>query len=512
MNAKLATKLNLLNYIKSFSMPDYPDLGILSNTFLYDIFIGSCKNLDNYTLLYGDIDGLRNLNNEIGYKNADLAIEELLKTILDYLPKNITSAKLGGDEFCFIVPNMSTEDTRKITKKIHEALAKNEKVKGLDITFGACDSSNFNNIHDMYTYVENKVNMKKHGLLNINENVKNVNEFNQKLDKFIDSTITTYIKNFRFSQNRIFNNDDLKILSYPVINSVSNLLNTDNIVIKNDCDDFLHENKIDSDIASKIYDLVSKPNINFEELDSLSIKDLKNIKDILSTDSVTGAHNNVYRDHFILPRLEEEGDPFKVILAESLGIKILNSVSSHSSTDLKIKSTFENLIKNLNEIIPEGCNIRTFPIHSGGGTFEIIVKNDYKDILNADKINQIFNKMNLNPDNIRLFGSVKNCQNPLDYDRIYSDLNCICEMEKSKIKNSTDYFLSPNALKLLDVSLASAVKYFKTQSKHLGIYNEKSKLDFSKKIVNSLIDNFNQLNIDNEKMKKMNIDDNEYVK
>lgn len=34
MNAKLATKLNLLNYIKSFSMPDYPDLGILSNTFL----------------------------------------------------------------------------------------------------------------------------------------------------------------------------------------------------------------------------------------------------------------------------------------------------------------------------------------------------------------------------------------------------------------------------------------------------------------------------------------------
>ena len=37
MNAKLATKLNLLNYIKSFSMPDYPDLGILSNTFLYDI-------------------------------------------------------------------------------------------------------------------------------------------------------------------------------------------------------------------------------------------------------------------------------------------------------------------------------------------------------------------------------------------------------------------------------------------------------------------------------------------
>lgn len=34
MSTKLATKLNLLNYIKSFSMSNYPDLGILSNTFL----------------------------------------------------------------------------------------------------------------------------------------------------------------------------------------------------------------------------------------------------------------------------------------------------------------------------------------------------------------------------------------------------------------------------------------------------------------------------------------------
>jgi hypothetical protein len=65
MNAKLATKLNLLNYIRNFSMPDYPDLGILSNTFFYDLFLSSCKNVDNYALLYGDIDGLRKLNDKI---------------------------------------------------------------------------------------------------------------------------------------------------------------------------------------------------------------------------------------------------------------------------------------------------------------------------------------------------------------------------------------------------------------------------------------------------------------
>ena len=93
--------------------------------------------------------------------------------------------------------------------------------------------------------------------------------------------------------------------------------------------------------------------IDYDELDSISISDFQNIRNILSTDSITGVHNNVYRDHYILPRFAEEEAPFKVILSESLGIKILNSISSHSSTDLKIKSTFDSLINNLNEVIPK---------------------------------------------------------------------------------------------------------------------------------------------------------------
>lgn len=95
-----------------------------------------------------------------------------------------------------------------------------------------------------------------------------------------------------------------------------------------------------------------------------------------------------------------------------------------------------------------------------------------------------------------MFGAIENCPSTLDYDHIYSDLNRICETKKSEIKDNKDYFLSPDALKLLDVSLSSAVNYFKVQASHLGIYNENSKIEFSKKIINSLIDNFNQLNLE----------------
>ena len=62
MNTKLSMKINLLNYIKSFSMPDYPDLKILSKTFFTDLFLNLYKSDKQYSLLYGDIDGLRKLN------------------------------------------------------------------------------------------------------------------------------------------------------------------------------------------------------------------------------------------------------------------------------------------------------------------------------------------------------------------------------------------------------------------------------------------------------------------
>ena len=509
MNAKLATKLNLLNYIKSFSMPDFPDLKILSKTFFNDLFLKLYKNDNQYTLLYGDIDGLKKLNDDIGFDKADLAIEKLLKTILNYLPQNVISSRVGGDEFCFIVPDLSADETRKLTKQIHQSLVSNKSVKGLDITFGACDSTEFDNINDMYTFVENKVNLKKHSHLKFNEPVKDINDYNEKLDELIDSTLKEYLKNFRFSSNRYFEPEDLKTLSYPIINTITNLLknssidnenNTNTTDIQSELDNNISQ--IDYDFTKKIYNLIMSDKIDYNELDSISIKDLKNTRNHLSTDSITGTHNNVYRDHYLIPRFEEDEIPFKVILIESLGIKILNSISSHTNTDAKIKSTFDCLINELNSIIPENSNIKLFPIHSGGGTFEIIVQNDDSNIITPDTINNILNKVNSDKNNIELYGMVEDCLDPTDYNSIYSELNEICEDKKNKIKDAHNYFIMPDALKLLDVSLSSVVDFFKVQSKHLGIYNEHAKKDFSQKIVNSLIDNFHELNLSNNLYEK----------
>ena len=81
MNTKMATKINLLNYIKSFSMPDFPNLKIFSKTFFSDIFLHYNMRHDKYSLLYGDIDGLRKLNDTIGFDNAD--IDSRTRCIMD---------------------------------------------------------------------------------------------------------------------------------------------------------------------------------------------------------------------------------------------------------------------------------------------------------------------------------------------------------------------------------------------------------------------------------------------
>ncbi len=509
MNTKLSMKINLLNYIKSFSMPDYPDLKILSKTFFTDLFLNLYKSDKQYSLLYGDIDGLRKLNDKIGFDKADLAIKELLQTVLAYLPDNVISARVGGDEFCFIIPNLSTNETRKLTKQIHQSLASNKTVNGLDITFGACDSTKFDNIIDMYNFVEKKVNMKKHSHLKLNESVKDIDDFNKKLDKFIDCTIKEYIKNFRFSSKRNFKLEDLKILSYPILNTMTNLLNDNNSSESHSNNNInnksgLNDNKlqIDSNVTTKIYNLIMSNTINYEDLDSLSISDLKSVRNDLVTDSITGAHNNVYKDHYLLPLFEEDGISFKIILVESLGIKILNSISSHTDTDLKIKSTFDFLMNEFNNIIPEGSNIKLFPIHSGGGTFEIIVQNDDSNTITQDIINDILNNANLNENNIPVFGAIKDCHDVQDYTDTYSDLSKICEEKKNKIKDDYNYFINPNALKLIDTSLLSVVNFFKDQSTHLGIYNEHTKKQFFQRVVTSLINNFNDLNRSNDVYEK----------
>lgn len=495
-------KSDLLSEIKSYSISSFGEFNMLTKSFFHNLILPSYENEEIYTLLYGDINGLRKLNDRVGFDKANLAIEELLKIIFNNLPNNIVVSRIGGDEFCIIVPGLSCEQTRELTKVIHSELRSTPAVNGLDITFGACDSTEFDTIKEMYNFVESKVSLKKFAHLHLDEDATDLEDYNQKLDNFINFTIETYINNFRFSSKRIFTREDLETLSYPILDSITNLLNSETELSfsNNTSDDIVHpesDSSLPVEALKNICSLVIGDDISNDVLDDISNDDLIAIKKLLTIDPITNAYNKIYRDNGLLAKLKNTNNPFQLILVESLGLKICNSILSHAGTDAKIKSTYDSFLSELQNNIPESSNAQITPIHSGCGIFQIFVENG-----SCADLEHVIDTVNSDQNNFKLLGGAKNCSSISEYNNAFFELANSCEIKKNAIKDTSEYFVTQDALQLINVSLSALVNYFKTQSQSLGIYSEKEKINFTKKIISSLMDTFSELNIANQDIQK----------
>lgn len=100
------------------------------------------KRLDvkrNYplTLVMGDVNGLKLINDSFGHADGD----KLLKSVAEVLRKGCRGddiiARLGGDEFVILLPNTDTAETEQILKRIN-ALASQKRVDSIElsISFG----------------------------------------------------------------------------------------------------------------------------------------------------------------------------------------------------------------------------------------------------------------------------------------------------------------------------------------------------------------------------------------
>lgn len=85
------------------------------------------------SLIMGDINGLKLINDSFGHKIGDELLKKTASVIAKVCRSNDVSARLGGDEFIIILPNSSASDTEKVMERIQSYLKK-KKVKGLDIS------------------------------------------------------------------------------------------------------------------------------------------------------------------------------------------------------------------------------------------------------------------------------------------------------------------------------------------------------------------------------------------
>ncbi len=109
------------------------------------------------TLLMGDVNGLKLINDSFGH----LAGDELLKTTANIIKNACRQddiiSRLGGDEFIIILPNTSQKTTEDIVKRIKEDM-KNHSIESIElsVSFGFSSiTSELQEVENVFTEAEN---------------------------------------------------------------------------------------------------------------------------------------------------------------------------------------------------------------------------------------------------------------------------------------------------------------------------------------------------------------------
>jgi diguanylate cyclase len=94
------------------------------------------------SLIFGDMDYLRDVNNNYGHQAGDKAIVAIGSVFKNAVDSNMVAARFGGEEFVLIVPNQSKykaqEIAEEVRKKIHSLeleVAENKKIN-VSMSFG----------------------------------------------------------------------------------------------------------------------------------------------------------------------------------------------------------------------------------------------------------------------------------------------------------------------------------------------------------------------------------------
>jgi|GEM_PF-7063872 len=71
-------------------------------------------------LIYADIDGMREVNNLLGFTGGDRLIVKIAQVILAHLPGGAMAGRIKGDEFLMVVPIKSEDYLEALAEAIRE--------------------------------------------------------------------------------------------------------------------------------------------------------------------------------------------------------------------------------------------------------------------------------------------------------------------------------------------------------------------------------------------------------
>jgi diguanylate cyclase (GGDEF)-like protein len=109
------------------------------------------------SVLFIDIDDFKTVNDTLGHRIGDAVLKEFSEVVRKCTQPGDLSARIGGDEFCLLLPDTEPEKTRRITEQIVRDFRKVSERNKWDTTLsiGVYSTTFRNHIHTMLAKADN---------------------------------------------------------------------------------------------------------------------------------------------------------------------------------------------------------------------------------------------------------------------------------------------------------------------------------------------------------------------
>lgn len=393
------------------------------------IFKSLYDDLDtSISVITGDFDKLRQKNDIFGKEKMNQAIEYILANIRPILPPNATIIKyLSGDEYCFILPNITKEEAEPYHQKILEFLEQEKRKyetnqsqyheqtydanNYLDTTYGLTMTTN---VVDNQTE-KNFTKIVKSGFNGVSEKKMLRNPFLhsehtgwEKTELAIKHSINEFFDDLRLSPNHNISFSDFTKEMLPVFTelAVDTLLEP---VPTKEQDSFQDTSFFTKEEALEVHELLKQmhafalEDYTLQQLQALK-HNLEKIQNLIIKEPLSNmTSKDVFKEH-IIHQFEKNPYPYLEVYISGILVKGANRVHTYCYTNTlltdvssKIKHGVgeDNFIKDPYRFKP-GDNIM---IDQGGGNYTLMI-NAKSPISNNQEIQELISTINhFTPDN-----------------------------------------------------------------------------------------------------------------
>lgn len=403
-NNKIKQINNDINLLRPFIRPDYPNLGIYSNTYFKHILKSLLKSENStYSVIYGDVNGLSTINDVYGKEEGDRVLRTLLTILVNpkYLPKDAIIIRIGGDEFAIILRNTESQKAQSICNQLNIELEKQSQfLHHTNITLATKDSKDGNNIDHLLEIAERDVSTKKsrakrenfkqeqkdncfdlitpYGDLSyykkklkqartpekrkeLEDKIQEMyqeNEAWERLNQMIQTSCSNHLLDLRPSDKFVFDllnlegkrNSDIEKEIPFIVEFMEDLLKEQR---ETAIPHFANkqEKAISSEQAKLIHDLFNHKK-SFVHLNHLDIDTLEHVENGLSDfsnevvrDKHSGLLSKAYYKLYLADKLAESKATYQAVYFSATGIRPSNTAYGHSYTDHRIEKTSQKLIE-----------------------------------------------------------------------------------------------------------------------------------------------------------------------